>query len=179
MAKIKRVVPQTKAAAEKLSQGPEVKAKPKRGKGLPDLNDGIEGSDQQERIWLELLDSDCHVMVNAYAGTGKTFTMIRGLNLMAAEGVLPKYVNVAAFNRAVGKELQDKVPQGVRAGTLHAYGFSACKYINREVQVEEDKMDMLLTEIMGEQMNKEQREIYYLVLKLATLCKNTLTGTVT
>ena len=175
---VKRNVPKTRVEAEAMDQG--------RGQGVAkgqvgewiDLGDGIVGSDQQEMIWREMLTGTKNMIVRAFAGTGKTTTKIRGLKLMEAHKLLPKYVNVAAFGRAIGKELQAKVPTGVRAGTLHGFGLSACSYVNREVEIEQDKMDLLLTDIMGERLSKDDREIYFHVLKLVSLCKNTLAGEV-
>lgn len=180
----KRIVPKTKAEAELLDEGPKTLGRKTQGKillidDIPDLGDGIVGSDQQTKIWREIIYGNGHLVVNAYAGTGKTFTMLRGLTGLDAMGKLPRYTNVAAFNRAVGKELQSKVPEGVRAGTLHSFGLSACYYTNRDFKIEPDKLDGLLTEIMGEKLSKADREAYYQILKIASLCKNTLKGTIT
>ncbi len=181
--KVVRTVPKTVAEAQAMEQ-----EKPRTSRlrqlrlstteELPVLPDGIEGSEEQDAIWREILSGNGHMIVNAFAGTGKTFTMVRGLQLMAAATCLPKYTNVAAFNRAVGNELKTKVPAGVRAGTLHAFGLGACSYVNRDVKIEQDKMDLLLTDMMGERLSKEDREAYYQILKLASLCKNTLAGEV-
>lgn len=186
--KIVRNVPKTVAEAKSLEQAPPRKlserilaAKIKgwnEGTALPELPDGITGSEEQIAIWQEMLGGRAHMIVNAFAGTGKTFTKVRGLQLMSAACCLPRYTNVAAFNRAVGNELKTKVPEGVRAGTIHSFGLSACSYVNREVKIEQDKMDVLLTQIMGEKLNKDDRETYFHVLRIASLCKNTLAGEV-
>jgi len=176
---VKRVVPRTKAEAEALDDSPKMhRNKVLLIDGLPDLGDGIQGSPQQDAIWREMITGKDHLVVNAYAGTGKTFTMVRGLSALAAAGVLPRYVNVAAFNRAIGKELKEKVPTGVRAGTLHAFGLGALTYRNPDLKIEADKMDILLSDIMGEKLSRADREAYYHILRLSSLCKNTLKGVV-
>lgn len=187
---VTRKVPKTKAEAEAMA----VDA-PKRQRVLgfgrnvrtvdsiiPEL-DGVVGSEQQMQIWEAMVHGYSHLMVNARAGTGKTFSMVHGLRLLEKLGRMPRYVNFAAFTRAVGNELKGIVPQGVRAGTIHSFGLSACNYkhkqeYNEDIKIDEDKMEKLLREEMGSGLSRQDKITFNAVLKLCSLAKNCLVGQV-
>jgi superfamily I DNA/RNA helicase len=81
-----------------------------------------------------------HVMVSAFAGTGKTTTLIEALNVMIfgkskltpsdqqkaiwdAIGMeKPASIIFAAFNKSIATELERRVPSTVQASTMHALG---------------------------------------------------------
>lgn len=144
---------------------------------LPQLN-GVVGTDQQEAIWRAGVYGDSHLVIDARAGTGKTFSGLHLLHLMKEVGRIPKYVAFCAFTKSVGLELQKKAPPEVRAGTMHSFGFSALKYEyrnERPIKVESNKLDYLLEDLRGEDYPKME---WAAVIKLAGLCKNTMTGSV-
>ena len=136
----------------------------------------IEGTDQQIAIWREMVYGTKHLVVDARAGVGKTFSGLHGLALMQEMDRLPKSVGFCAFTKAVGLELQKKVPENVRAGTMHSFGFSAIRYTNRDVKVEGSKLDYLLERLVNTETFP--RYLRSAITKLAGLCKNTLTGEV-
>ena len=41
----------------------------------------ITGTKQQEEIWKEMEEGDNHMVIEAGAGVGKTFTIVEGSNL--------------------------------------------------------------------------------------------------
>ena len=59
----------------------------------------IQGTEQQEAIWTELVEGDSHIMVYAGAGTGKTFTIVEGANRIEGKKAF------LAFNKAIATEL--------------------------------------------------------------------------
>jgi len=81
----------------------------------------ITGTKEQEAIWNAIENTDDDVVVNAGAGTGKTFTIVE------ASGRLPAYLKrgFLCFNKSIQKELQERLPEGVEAKTFHALGFGA------------------------------------------------------
>lgn len=167
---VRRVVPKTIAEAEQLSGNKDVK-----------VSTGVDlalGSPQQIAIWKYLMEQPGNLLVIARAGTGKTYTMIEALKFLKSAGKLPKYTTFAAFNRAIGNELKLKVPEGVRAGTLHSLGFSACKYAWPDAKPDEDKLYEILMSEFGGQPKKADRAIMAGVLRLASLVKNCLLGEV-
>lgn len=169
---VRRAVPKTVAEAEQISGNQDRKV----GKvGSIDL---VMGSQQQIAIWNYLLEKPGNLLVIARAGTGKTYTMVEALKFLKSCGKLPKYTTFAAFNKAIGNELKSKVPEGVRAGTLHSLGFSACKYAWPDAKPDEDKLYEILMSEFGGQPKKKDRAIMGGVLRLASLVKNCLLGEV-
>jgi len=81
----------------------------------------IKGTKQQEAIWEAIENTNDDIVVNAGAGTGKTFTIVE------ASGRLPTYLKrgFLCFNKSIQKELQHRLPEGVEAKTFHALGFGA------------------------------------------------------
>ena len=81
----------------------------------------IKGTKQQEAIWEAIENSNDDIVVNAGAGTGKTFTIVE------ASGRLPTYLKMGflCFNKSIQKELQDRLPEGVDAKTFHALGMAS------------------------------------------------------
>jgi len=88
-----------------------------------------------------------HLIVSAFAGCGKTTTIIGALDILygkkpkitpsvqqkAVWDVIsqekPKTVLFAAFNKSIATELASRVPDGVEARTLHAFG---CKILRTD-----------------------------------------------
>lgn len=64
--------------------------------------------------------------VNAVAGSGKTTTIIRGLDRI--EG--GQRALFAAFNKSIVTELQSRLPQGVACQTIHSIGYGAIRRAN-------------------------------------------------
>lgn len=105
-----------------------------------------------------------HLVIEALAGTGKTFSMIHGLAMLKGK---PGWGNVegnpqqeaiwdalcaekpngnvafVAFNKSIATELQGKVPLGVNACTLHSLGFAAVRQAFGRVKVDGWKISNL------------------------------------
>jgi len=81
----------------------------------------ITGTNEQEAIWDAIENSMDDIVVNAGAGTGKTFTIVE------ASGRLPPFLKrgFLCFNKSIQLELQERLPEGVEAKTFHSLGFSA------------------------------------------------------
>lgn len=80
------------------------------------------GSPQQEAIWSAIEDGTSHVVVDARAGVGKTFTLVGAVD---RTGDLK--TGLLASNRHIAVELQARVPRGVKACTLHSLGNAAVR----------------------------------------------------
>jgi len=74
--------------------------------------------------WLDTPTARRALAVNARAGTGKTSTIVEGLD-HAPEVRGGGRVLLAAFNKRIASELEGRVPRGVRVSTLHALGCQA------------------------------------------------------
>jgi superfamily I DNA/RNA helicase len=78
-------------------------------------------SPMQNDIFDAVVNTDENLIVEAVAGSGKTTTLMEGVNrLMAAR---PRTeILVVAFNKSIATELQHRVPMGVEAKTFHSLG---------------------------------------------------------
>jgi len=83
-------------------------------------------SNQQRDIGDTLLKDKRHLLVAARAGTGKTTTMALVLFwLLAAVKAMLGKVAMLVFGAKNAQEMGTKVPPGVQASTLHAFGRAA------------------------------------------------------
>jgi superfamily I DNA/RNA helicase len=126
------------------------------------------GSPQQVAIWDAFLNTEQNIIIDALAGTGKTFTGVEGLRPVVARGLQCCFL---AFNKSIATELQNKVPQGAKAGTFHSAGFGAVRNHFQEpggnLEVDADRTWKMLPENMPRQHRGK-------IVKLVSICKNTL-----
>lgn len=79
-------------------------------------------SDQQQKIFNWFVDGTGNLVIRARAGTGKTTTIVEAVTRFLREGP-NKTVLLAAFNKKIAEELDDRMPVGAEAKTLHSLGF--------------------------------------------------------
>ncbi len=129
----------------------------------------IVGSPQQNAIWSEIEHGMKHLIVQARAGTGKSFTIIH-----ASTKVTGLKVGFAAFNNHIAKELREK---GVNAFTNHALGKAAVHTAFGKVELDEHKVSGILDELVG--TSEDVDYVKNMTTRLVSLCKfNLLDGTV-
>lgn len=86
----------------------------------------IIGSLEQESFWDEIVNGKSHLILQARAGTGKTFSCIEGAKRLLEEH--PEYlIKMVAYNKSIATELQTKVPEQVEAQTMHSLGLHALR----------------------------------------------------
>jgi DNA helicase II / ATP-dependent DNA helicase PcrA len=137
-----------------------------------------------------------HVIVEARAGTGKTTTLIEGLGLLKGQKVSikpskqqqavwdellkssdAKTITFAAFNKSITSELQEKVPQGVQAMTMHSLGFKSVQNTFGRVKPDSWRTSNLISKVMGKDIRELQRndpETFNAIGKLVSLVKQNL-----
>tara|TARA_R100000231_G_scaffold37181_6_gene32649 strand:- start:6836 stop:8269 length:1434 start_codon:yes stop_codon:yes gene_type:complete len=108
----------------------------------------ITGTQEQEAIWDEIENGESHVMVNAGAGTGKTFTIVEGANRI--DGQKAAFL---AFNKSIATELQKRLPEEVEAKTFHAFGFAAIRKAGIKTRVNNYKLTNIIRELLGKDFN--------------------------
>lgn len=138
-----------------------------------------------------------HVIVEARAGSGKTTTLIEGLKVV--KGLTPtiipspqqqavwdqmaksqgvRTVCFCAFNKSIAQELQQRVPAGCQAMTLHSLGFSAVRRAFSSVKVNEYRVEDIISELLDKDI-RDLRKYSQVLLKatkdLVGLCKMNLT----
>lgn len=140
-----------------------------------------------------------HLLINARAGTGKTFSVIEGVkrilgtpsNVVGSaqqetiweameEGSKPGSICFVSFNRAIAQELAKRVPIGSESSTLHAFGRSICQkaYKLGKDDVKGYKTELLLEDYLGVDIwdyRKKNSLFVNAVSRLVSLCKLTLT----
>ena len=103
----------------------------------------IQGTEQQEAIWTELVEGDSHIMVYAGAGTGKTFTIVEGANRIEGKKAF------LAFNKAIATELGKRLPDDVYAATFHSMGNAAIRTSLGYRKMDKWKTANIIKEVLG------------------------------
>jgi DNA helicase-2/ATP-dependent DNA helicase PcrA len=134
---------------------------------------------EQERIFLFIKKRPENVLIKAYAGTGKTSTVVEAVKL------LPKDKNIMflAFNKHIQEELKTKLPDYVRCYTTYGLGTSAIKRkYGDKIQFDEFKADKIIlkkskTWDLHDEFKSQEKIDFYLnsIKKLCNLCRLTLT----
>lgn len=104
-----------------------------------------------------------HLMVQAVAGSGKSFT---GVELFK---MLPRDVDstFVAFNSHIAKELKSKLPDGANARTYHSLGLGVLRNNFKQVIVDTDKVRSFLKI----EISSTKQWMVGSVSKLVGLCK--------
>jgi hypothetical protein len=138
-----------------------------------------------------------HLIVQARAGTGKTTTLIEGLKVMRGEtsGFTPspqqaavwdsmslskdaKTVCFVAFNKSIATELQNRVPTGCEAMTMHSMGYRAIRNSFGNFKMVNFRVQSIIEEITGKDiwdLKRKKPNLVKAVEKLVGLCKMNLT----
>ena len=123
----------------------------------------ITGTKQQEEIWNELENGTDDVIVNAGAGTGKTFTIVEGSK--RTNGTNMAFL---CFNKSIQTELAERLPDNVVAKTFHALGFAALRSAGIKTRVNNYKVKNIIDDILGKDFNA------FPLVKLISLVKGSL-----
>ena len=96
----------------------------------------MEYSSYQKAIFAEIKNGKGNIIVNAVAGSGKTFTIVTACKQL---GLNAKDVKFLAFNKSIADELKMKLNGYADVSTLHAFGFSILRRLFRNVKVDANK----------------------------------------
>jgi DNA helicase-2/ATP-dependent DNA helicase PcrA len=134
---------------------------------------------EQERIFLFIKKRPENILIKAYAGTGKTHTIVEAVKL------LPKDKNIMflAFNKHIQEELKIKLPEYVRCYTTYGLGTAAIKRkYGDKIEFDEFKADKIILKKskswdLHEELKNDEEIDFYLnsIKKLVNLCRLTLT----
>lgn len=123
-------------------------------------------SSQQQAIFNWFREGKGNLIVRARAGTGKTTTIIEGIDHAPERKIL-----LAAFNKKIAVELSDRLNNpAAEAKTLHALGFG---YVLRNwngTQVDDQRGVRLARMAVTDDVPDD---IVRLIARLASRCKNT------
>jgi DNA helicase-2/ATP-dependent DNA helicase PcrA len=123
----------------------------------------VKPTPQQREVWRVLAQEQCHVIVEALAGSGKTTTIVEGAKK------LPRGQTVAfvAFNRGIADELATKLPKTVVSSTLNSLGNKAVYRAYGKTTIDRDRTVTYLPFNMDRQTKRA-------IAKLVSLCKGNL-----
>lgn len=131
----------------------------------------------QTAIYDFLENGSGHGIVNAVAGSGKTYTILTGLKYISGRAIF------LAFNKSIATELQRRCPSNVECSTLHSAGLKIITSNIGRCKINGQKIDTILDEyqptLISKMMNKEEKgdkfRLRMILKKLVGLIKNTLT----
>ena len=134
---------------------------------------------EQERIFLFTRKRQENILIKAYAGTGKTTTIVEAVKLLPKD----KNITFLAFNKHIQEELKTKLPEYVRCYTTYGIGTGAIKRkYGDSIQFDEFKADKIIQKKakswdLNDEFDDEEAIDFYLnsIKKLANLCRLSLT----
>ena len=136
-------------------------------------------TDEQERIFLFIKKRPENVLIKAFAGCGKTSTVVEAVKLLPPD----KSITFLAFNKHIQEELKTKLPEHVRCYTTYGLGTSAIKRkYGDKITFDEFKADKIILKKskswdLHDEFKSQEKIDFYLnsIKKLANLCRLTLT----
>jgi len=134
---------------------------------------------EQERIFAFVEKRTENILIKAYAGAGKTTTIVNAVRLLPKG----KSITFLAFNKHIQEELKTKLPEEVRCYTTYGLGMGAIKRkYGDSIQFDEFKIDKIIQKKaknwkLSEEFREELDKEVYLnsIKKLVNLCRLTLT----
>jgi superfamily I DNA/RNA helicase len=134
---------------------------------------------EQERILLFTKKRPENILIKAFAGCGKTFTIVEAVKLLPKD----KSIMFLAFNKHIQEELSTKLPEHVRCYTTYGLGNSAIKRkYGDKIVFDEFKIDKIIQKKakswkLDEEFDSDEEISIYLnsIKKVVNLCRLTLT----
>jgi hypothetical protein len=117
----------------------------------------LEYSAYQKAIFNNIENGEGNLVVNALAGSGKTFVILESLQF-----INPRLSTLlVAFNSEIAKVLRKRAPEHVHAFTSHAIGLKQIGKVYSGVQVDNDKVPNFIGKLF-----KKQKELNVLIPSL-------------
>jgi DNA helicase II / ATP-dependent DNA helicase PcrA len=133
-----------------------------------ELPQDVKGSAQQESIWQAVRDAAYHIIVDALAGSGKTFTITYALKYIDSG----MRVILCAFNTDIAAELKSRIPEGFEASTMNSFAFTQVKNAMR-VRFVKTKLYDILDKIIP-QKEKNTQFLTQATYQIVNLVKSNL-----
>src|ERR1035437_1727946 len=130
-------------------------------------------SKYQLSIFEHIKKNKEHLLVNAVAGAGKTFTILKSLDFIQP---YEKCIFLS-FNTHIAKELKSKVPDHVRATTLHSFGCNSMYKYYGKYSINPNKIIDICVRIIDGISPKVKWQYYYQIQKLVDLFRQDLAQT--
>jgi superfamily I DNA/RNA helicase len=132
----------------------------------------MQWSEQQEEVFRWFEGEPGNLVVRARAGTGKTTTILEGINRARDGRVL-----LAAFNKRIADELKTRLQSpDAEAATLHSLGYRLIRRTWGNCQVDQDRGWKIAMGVTTRGLTKAPTSVVQKVQKLAGLIKNVHTA---
>jgi len=136
----------------------------------------MEFSSLQKNLFSQIETQVGHVMVNAVAGSGKTFSLLECMRLSKGNSIF------VAFNKSIANELSERVPSNVTASTLHSFGLKAIINHRGYTRVDNKKLGFIMqktpaTSFLKGMTGQDKSNIFQMrqqITSLISIWKNTL-----
>lgn len=130
----------------------------------------FEPSPQQSTVFDWITNGTGSCVLEAVAGSGKTTTLIRALNLMTGT------IYFGAYNKKIAVEIQNRAPKrdGLDIATMHSAGFQAWRKAAPRVQLDADKVRNIFRAAVTR--NMQYAPFHGVVLQLVSLAKQAGVG---
>jgi DNA helicase II / ATP-dependent DNA helicase PcrA len=134
---------------------------------------------EQGRVFLFTVKRPENLLIKAYAGCGKTTTIVEAVKLLPKD----KSIMFLAFNKHIQEELKTKLPEYVRCYTTYGLGNAAIKRkYGEKIEFDEFKIDKIIQNKMKtwdlqDEFDTDDEISFYLtqIKKLVNMCRLTLT----
>lgn len=128
----------------------------------------------QQALFDEIRDGSGHILVRAVAGSGKTTTIVRSIEVIHPD----KTVLLCAFNREICRTLAKRVEREADVETFHAIGYGAIRRAwGKHVFVEESRDRDILGGVIEQAGLTYNRVLRRHLLQLVSLAKGYLAWT--
>lgn len=123
----------------------------------------------QENIWDFIENGTGNAAVNAVAGSGKTTTIVKGLERIKKDADASFF----AFNNSVVEELKTRVPDHVKVSTLHSLGMFSVRKAFRKTKLNKNKVQSIIMANLSRYKveEKEKGGFIYRVSKMVDLVR--------
>lgn len=136
----------------------------------------IEFSSYQKDLFNAIETQTGNLMVNAVAGSGKTFSLVESMKRTKGNSVF------VAFNKSIANELGSRVPSHVTCLTLHSFGLRSITKSFGFCRVDGKKLNKIMnkypaTSFLYGMTGQEKAQVFQVreqITKLISIWKNTL-----
>jgi DNA helicase II / ATP-dependent DNA helicase PcrA len=136
-------------------------------------------TEEQERIYHFLTNRTENILIKAFAGTGKTFTIVKAAKLIPKD----KSITFLAFNKHIQEELKTKLPEHIRCYTTYGLGMGAIKRKYKDsIVFDEFKADKWILKKskswnLDDEFDSDEDKSLYLnqIKKFVNVCRLSLT----
>jgi superfamily I DNA/RNA helicase len=125
-------------------------------------------SEYQKNIFKNVAKETGHTIVEAYAGSSKTTSIIESLKYVPKG----KSVLVLAFNKIIQQELKERAPSYIQdVLTFHSLGFRAIKKHFGSVELDENKVFVIIKDLLD---NSKDYDLINNIKNTVSFCKYSL-----